>query len=47
MTIFAFIRQCLRKEAKRTEPNCKKTIELVLEEEEKKCQQTNEKNCLF
>lgn len=35
MTLFTFIRQCLRREAARTEPDCTKTLKKVLEESKK------------
>lgn len=35
MTLFAFINQCLRREAVRTEPDCTKTLEKVLKAPEK------------
>lgn len=35
MTLFAFIRQCLRREAARTEPNCTKTLQNILKASEK------------
>lgn len=35
MTLFAFIKQCLRREAARTEPDCTKTIQKVLNVPEK------------
>ena len=30
MTVFAFIRQCLRREATRTEPDCTKMLQRIL-----------------
>lgn len=35
MTLFEYIKQCLEKEAVRTEPDKKKTIQIVLGEIEK------------
>ena len=32
MTLFTFIKQCLRREAARTEPDCAKTIQKILAE---------------
>lgn len=32
MTFYEFIRQCLRKEAARTEPDSQKTIQTILKE---------------
>ena len=35
MTLFAFIKQCLRREAVRTEPNCTKMLQNILKAPEK------------
>lgn len=35
MTLFAFIKQCLRREAVRTEPDCTKTLQKLLKALEK------------
>ena len=36
MTVFTFIKRCLRKEAVRTEPDCTKTIQKILTEKRSK-----------
>lgn len=35
MTLFTFVKQCLYREAARTEPDCTKTLEKVLEKSKK------------
>lgn len=36
MTVFTFIKRCLRREAARTEPDCTRTIQKILTEKPQK-----------